>query len=156
MEKTRGTEFTININDNMNVTFGSVDKNNPKTVYIKFSAWANTINFDEDLEYKTVVRKLAKEIKRYIYFNINQDIFKNDMTMVDMDMRESGITDGKSSFMSCEVTLFQINNYLLAGDIISDELIRLCKHICSDIYGNDSYFEFFKHKKQAKKELQKV
>lgn len=155
MEKTRGTELVMDINDNMNVAYGSVDKNNPKTIYIKFSAWANTIDFDEDLEYKTVIRKLSKEIKRHIYFNLNKDLFNQDMTMVDMDMRESGITDNKSSFMSCEVTLYQVNNFLLDEDVIINELQFLCEHICEEIYCKDLYFEFFKHKRQAKKEITK-
>lgn len=154
MEKTRGTELTVNISDNVNVVFGSVDKNNPKTVYIKFAAWANTIDFDEDIQYKTVIRKIAKDIKRYLYFNIDKEIFKKDMTMVDMDMRESGITSEKSSFMSCEFTLYQVNNYLLAGDLLSDEMVRLSKHICDEILYNDLYFKFYKDKKVAKKKLE--
>jgi hypothetical protein len=153
MEKTRGTEIEVNINDNVNITFGSVDKNNPKTIYIKFSAWANTIDFNDDIEYKTIIRRITKEVKRYIYFNVNKDLFKSDMTMVDMDMRESGITNNKSSFMSCEVTLYQINNYLIVGDIINDELTKLSKGICQDIFESDIHFKFFKHKKQAKREL---
>ena len=38
-----------------------------------------------------------------------------------MDMRESGITNKKSSFMSCEITLYQFNNYLLTTDILKNE-----------------------------------
>jgi len=153
MEKIRGTEFTIDINNNINVMFGSVDKNNPKTVYIKFSGWGNTIDFDEDLEYKTIIRKITKEIKRYIYFNIKPNLFNREMTMVDMDMRESGISSEKSSFMSCEITLFQMNNFLLDSDILKDEMIRLIKHVCEEILNKDLYFKFYKHKKQAKKKL---
>lgn len=156
MEKTRGTELIMDISENMNVVFGSVDKNNPKTIYIKFSAWANTIDFDEDIEYKTIIRRLAKEIKRYIYFNLDEELFKKDMTMVDMDMRESGITNNKSSFMSCEVTLYQINNFLLDEERITAELSKLCQHVCDKIYDEDLYFKFFKQKKQAKKKLQKA
>jgi hypothetical protein len=156
MKKTRGTEITMNISDIINVVVGSVDKNNPKSIYIKFSAWANTINFDENTEYKTIIRKLTKEIKRYLYFNIDRTLFNENITMVDMDMRESGITNKKSSFMSCEVTLYQINNYLLVSDAIKDEVVKLSKHICKEIYNNDSHFKFFKDKKQAKIKLQKA
>jgi len=153
MKKTRGTEKTIDINDNINVVIGSVDKNNPKSIYLKFSAWANTIDYDENLEYKSVISKLNKEIKRYIYLNLDKNLFKENRTMVDMDMRESGIGDNKCSFMSFEVTLYQTNSYLLDTNVINNELIKLSRYICDNILEKYSYFNFFKDKKYAKIEL---
>ena len=156
MEKTRGTEFTVDIDDNINVVFGSVDKNNPKAVFIKLSAWSNTIDFDDNIEYKRVIKKITKEIKRHLYFTIDQSLFKKDMTMVDMDMRESGITIDKSSFMSCEITLYQMKHHLLHGDTLRDEMVRLIKHVCEEIFNKDLYFKFYKDKKQARKKLEEA
>jgi|TARA_R110000796_G_scaffold742_1_gene2755 hypothetical protein len=156
MEKIRGTEYTIDINNNINIVFGSVDKNNPRAVFIKLSGWANTINFDDYVEYGSVIKKITKKIKRDLYFNIDQDLFKKDMSMVDMDMRESGIGSNKPSFMSCEITLYQVKDYLLDDYTLVDEMTRLIKNICEEILNKDIYFKFHKDKKQAKKKLEEA
>jgi hypothetical protein len=156
MEKIRGTEFTINVSDNINIVFGSVDKNNPKAVFIKLSGWANTVSPDDYIEYGRVIKKITKKIKRDLYFNIDQDLFKKDMTMVGMDMRESGIATNKPSFMSCEITLYQVRNYLLDDYVLVDEMVRLIKNICVEILNKDTYFKFYKDKKEAKKKLEKA
>jgi hypothetical protein len=78
------------------------------------------------------------------------------MTMIDLDMRESGIIDNKSSFMSCEITLFQSNNYLLDSNEVSDELNRVIKIIIDKVFEDNEYFKFFKKKKIAKESLKKT
>lgn len=153
MKNSRGTELEIDVNPNINVVFGSVDKNNPKTIYIKFSAWANPIDYRDKNDYKTIIRKIVKRIKTYLYANIDSEILKRDMTMVDMDMRDSGIASGKSSFMSCEVTLYQKNNFYITSDILNNEMQKLSYHISNNIFNDDEHFEFYQHKKEAKQEL---
>ena len=155
MGKNRGTEIKIEVNDNLNIVFGTIDKHDPKTVYIKISGWANPIEYDETIEYGSLIRKIDKRIKKYLFSNINPDIL-NPIALVDMDMRESGIAKNKSSFMSCEITLYQKNLYLLSTDILNDELVKLSKYICDEIINRDIYFKFFKKKTKAKKVLSKA
>ncbi len=152
MKYNRGTELEIDINNNLNVVFGTIDKYNPKTVYVRISGWANPIDYDDEIQYSSIIKKLDKSIKTYLYKNVNSDIL-NNMSMVDMDMRESGITRNKSSFMSCEITLFQKNLYLITNDVLNDELVKLTRHICNEIINRDIYFKFFKKKTKAKEVL---
>jgi hypothetical protein len=152
MKYNRGTELEIDVNDNLNVVFGTIDKHTPKTIYIRISGWGNPIDYDDEIDYSSIIRKYDKRIKTYLYKNSNLDIL-NNVSMVDMDMRESGITQNKSSFMSCEITLFQKNLQLLTDDTLNNELIKLSKHICDEIINRDIYFKFFKKKANAKEVL---
>ena len=134
------------------MVFGTIDKHTAKTIYIRISGWGNPIDYDDENDYNSIIRKYDKRIKTYLYKNSNLDIL-NNMSMVDMDMRESGITQNKSSFMSCEITLFQKNLHLLTDDILKNELIKLSKHICDEIINRDIHFKFFKKKTEAKEVL---
>lgn len=155
MKKSRGTEKEIEINDKVNICFGSVDKNDPKSVYIKFSSWCNTIDYNDDNDYKRIIKNITKRIKNYIYEHVDKDIFYNTMVIVDMDMRESGISSNKPSFMSCEITLYQKNNYKLIEDELVNEMNRLSESICDKIFNKDKFFEFHKHKRGAISEVKK-
>ena len=152
MKYNRGTELEIDINNNLNVVFGTIDKYTPKTVYIRISGWGNPIDYDDEIDYSSIIKKFDKRIKSYLYKNANLSIL-NNMSMVDMDMRESGISKNKSSFMSCEITLFQQRLYLITDEVLNDELVKLTKHICDEIINRDIYFKFFKKKANAKEVL---
>jgi len=152
MKYNRGTELEIAVNDNLNVVFGTIDKYTPKTVYVRISGWGNPIDYDDEIDYSSIIKKFDKRIKSYLYKNVNLSILK-DISMVDMDMRESGISKNKSSFMSCEITLFQQRLHLITDEVLNDELVRLSEHICNEIINRDIYFKFFKKKANAKKVL---
>lgn len=152
MRYNRGTELNLSNYKNLNVAVGTIDKHNPRTLYIRISGWGNPINFDENLDYRSVIRKLDKKI-RTILFNDLTNNFKKGMSMVDLDMRDSGIADNKSSFMSCEITLFQSNNYLIDSEEITEEINDIIKRVLDEVFRTNSYFQFFKKKKSAKQSL---
>lgn len=155
MKYNRGTEMTLNKFKSLSVVVGSIDKHNPKTLYIRISGWGNPINYYEDNDYKSIIRKFDKQIRSNLFRELNLD-FNKTMSMVDLDMRDSGIINNKSSFMSCEITLFQINNYLLESEEISKEVNRIVKVIIDDVFENNKYFKFFKKKRAAKELLIKT
>ena len=133
----------------LNVVVGSIDKYNPKTIYVRISGWGNPINYSENNDYKSIIRTFDKQIRRTLYRELNSD-FNRAMTMVDLDMRDSGIIDSKSSFMSCEISLFQTNNYLLDSDELSKSVNHIVKLVLDDVFEYNKYFKFFKKKKNAK------
>lgn len=152
MKYNRGTELNLKQYKNLNVVVGTIDKYNPRTLYIRITGWGNPIDYDDNLDYKSVIRKFDKKI-RMILFNELGDIFNKSMCMVDLDMRESGINDNKSSFMSCEITLFQVNNYLIDSDEITEEINNIVNRVLDDVFRTNDYFQFFKKKKSAKESL---
>jgi len=155
MEYSRGTEFKINKYSNYNVAFGAMNKNKPKSLYIKISAWANPESNSNE-NYRHVIKKITKRVKTHLYNNTNANKFDINKTMIDLDMRESGINYGKSSFMSCEITLYQHNHHLLKSNIMMDELSHITNDIIKNVFIKDEYFKFYKKKNEAKLKLKKL
>jgi len=155
MEYSRGTELKINNFNNYNVAYGAMNKNKPKSLYVKISAWSNPISKNNE-NYRRIIRMITKRVKTYLYNNTNQNKFDINKTMIDLDMRESGIAYGKSSFMSCEITLFQHNHHLLRSNVMMKELNEITNNIIKDVFIKDEHFKFYKKKNEAKVKLKKL
>ena len=149
----RGTEITINNYPNLNVVFGTMDKNNPKSIYIRISGWGNPLDYDENYDYKSIIRRINKRIKTLLYNKVNINNFDNNRIIIDLDMRDSGILEDKSSFMSCEITVSQHNHYLINSDRMLSELNNIASMIIYNVFTNNEYFKFYKKKKDAKSNL---
>lgn len=132
-----------------NVVFGSVNNKNPKAVYINISAWAQP-KFDEELSYSRVIRNINKNIKQSVYdlFNLSENVFfQKDRTIVDLDIRESGIRFGKRSFMNCEITLFTNIEIPVNNDVMKEMLTDVSQHVIHKNFENSDIFNFYKRKK---------
>ena len=105
----RGKELKLDINPNYKIKIGTVDNKNPKSIYINLSAWGELKKNEDEINYDKVINSLRKRIKNNINKNINIGDFHQDKYIVELDMRSSGISDKKRSYMSCEITLYQKN-----------------------------------------------
>ena len=106
----RGKEITLDVSSNYKVKLGTVDNKNSKSIYISLSAWGELLPTNDIINYDGVISKLRKQIKHNINSTINTEDFHKNKYIVDLDMRSSGISNQKRSFMSCEITLYQKNN----------------------------------------------
>ena len=70
-----------------------------------------------------------------------------DRTIVDFDMRESGIVYGKRSYMNCEITFYQKNAFKLQEKAVQDSLDEILQTIMEEVLDVSIYFEFHKGKK---------
>jgi len=152
MAHSRGTELKVKNFKNYNVVFGAMNKNKPKSIYIKINAWGNP-KLENEINYRSIVRKINKNVRALIYNNLNDHKFDINKTMVDLDMRDSGISYGKSSYMSCEITLYQYNHHLLKSETIQDELNIIVDKIIKESFNKNEYFSFYKKKSEAKIKL---
>lgn len=146
-EKGRGKEFKLELFDNFNVLIGTVDNKNTVAVYIKLSAWAEPTIGDEEINYTSVIRKLDKAVRSHTFKNLNIDNFHNELTIVDLDLRESGIIFTKKSFISCELTLFQKGNYQINSEFMTEELTKISKDLIDNVFDKNEYFKFHQKKK---------
>ena len=143
----RGKEIKLDIDKNYKVKVGTVDNKNPKSIYINLSAWGELKEFNEELNYDKVISLLRKNIKNNINKNISIDDFHKDKYIVDLDMRSSGISSHKRSFMCCEVTLFQKNNIPINQYYIIKRITSIANNIINDCLEKQSHFKFYKTKK---------
>ena len=134
---------------NHNVVFGSVNNKHPKAVYINVSAWAEPLN-EVDGGYTRAIKNIHKKTRQSLYDTFIKDsnsIFVSDRTIVDLDIRESGIRLGKRSFMNCEITLFVNVEIPINSDYMTDILTQISETIIYNVFDKDKTFKFHKKKK---------
>lgn len=142
----RGKENKIDIHKNYNISYGTVDTKNPKTIYINLTTWGLP-KLEGEVSYDRVISQINKNIKQKLFNKINKSNFLRDRILVDLDMRESGITFGKRSFMSCEVTLYQINNLGIDTEELLKEVTDVSNIIIGDVLETNDFLAFNRTKK---------
>ena len=143
-----GKEIKTNKFKNYNVVFGSVNNKNPKAIYINISSWAEPLE-EENVNYNQVIRNLNKKIRQTLFniFDNEQDSsFDGNRTIVDLDIRESGIRYGKRSFLSCEITLFLHTEISVTSDYMKDKLESITDNLLKTNFENNKTFNFNKKK----------
>lgn len=141
----RGKEIKIETIDNLNVVFGTVDNKNPKSVYINISGWAEPSE-DGEINYGKIIRDTHKQLKQELFKHGNPMFFDLDKTIIDFDMRESGIYYGKRSYMNCEVNLYQKNEFDLSSIELYNALIGILNIVTIENLNRHNYFKFHKIK----------
>jgi len=130
------------------IVYGTVDSINFKSLYLNLQTWVEPIKEPEN--WTRIVLNLSRAIKHSVYETIDRDLF-DDSFIVDLDLRSSGLTLGKKSFMNLEINFFLNNEEL---DFKSKELKENLKNIVTRIYdenfNDNDYFNFYltKSKKQ--------
>jgi hypothetical protein len=142
----KGKSVKLNLYNPIKSVYGTVDSKNLKSVYINIQSWVTPK--EEYDNWNRVVSNLSREIKHSVYKSINTDLFQNK-SIVDLDLRTSGISHGKKSFFNLEINLYTTNEL----DFKSIEIKDSVKNIVQSIYDNNittnKYFEFSTTKKEV-------
>lgn len=142
----RGKEIKLDLSPNYKISCGTVNNKNAKAIFINITAWGEP-TIDEELNYNRIISSLGKCIKQSIYNEVvdnHSSSFNVNRTIVDMDMRESGIKYGKSSFMNCEITLFQEDD---VKPVTDEDLLKTISILISKGIECIDDFEYFKFNK---------
>ena len=137
----KGKTSQIDGFDNAKITYGTVDSVNLKSIYLNIQTWVEPITEVED--WNRIVLNLSRNIKHSIYEVMNEDVFTKTF-IVDLDLRSSGLSILKKSFMNLE-----INFYLNDSEIdFKDEKIRktlskITYEIFKENFKNNKYFNFY-------------
>lgn len=145
----KGKELKISHFKNYNIVFGSVNNKCPKAMYINISAWAEPKS-SEDLNYNRVIRDIDKQVRQTIYNELSRNVttpFLKDRTIVDLDIRESGVRYGKRSFTNLEITLFQKYEIPVNSESLWPFIDEIVQTIVKNIFEKQKYFRFHKRKK---------
>ena len=140
-----GKTIPIKVHPEFKEHIGTVDSKNLKSIYVQFSTWAQPIK-----EYNCwgcVVKSFRKLLKTGMARLIDDNNFKTNM-IVDLDLRSSGISIGKKSFMKCEITFFTKSKLNLKNrQTITSIEEKTRKLITEELKGNE-YFSFYSTKKE--------
>lgn len=145
----KGKELKVEQYKNYNIVYGSVNNKNPKALYINISAWAEPKN-EGEIRYNRIIRDFDKKIRQSIFNILSEDIatlFVNDRTIVDFDIRESGVKFGKRSFVNCEITLYMKYEVPINSEYLKPMIDDLINLIIKHNFENSKDFKFYKKKK---------
>lgn len=141
----KGKSVKLNLFNPIKSTYGTVDSKNLKSVYINIQSWVTPK--DDYENWNRVVSNLGREIKHSVFESINTKLFQ-EKSIVDLDLRTSGISQGKKSFFNLEINLYT----LCEMDFKCNEIKDSVKTIVRSIYRNNilqnKYFEFSNSKKE--------
>ena len=104
----KGKSVKLNLFSPIKSVYGTVDSKNLKSLYINIQSWVSP-KFDHD-NWNRVVCNLNREIKHSVFNSIDNNLFKEN-SIVDLDLRTSGISHGKKSFFNLEVNLYTTKEF---------------------------------------------
>jgi hypothetical protein len=142
-----GKEINLDLLENYKTKIGTVNNKESKSLYLNFTAWGEILEDNKEQNYNTFLSGVRKKIKQNLNDNIDRNIFYNDRYIVDLDMRTSGFSPTKRSFMACEITLFQKKNLPINQSIIIEHSKNIIYDVINNIFEGNNVFKFHKAKK---------
>lgn len=140
----KGKSVKLNLFNPIKSIYGTVDSKELKSVYINIQSWVSP-KLEHD-NWHRVVCNLNREIKHTVFNSLDEQIFK-DKSIVDLDLRTSGISYGKKSFFNLEVNLFINCSTDFKDKNLKDSVKSIVHSIYTNNINNNNYFEFSLTKK---------
>ena len=118
----KGKTSKINNFESLKVNYGTVDSKNLKSIYINIQSWVNPKIISDN--WNRIVCNLSREIKHTVYNQIDRDLYE-EKTIVDLDLRTSGIVFGKKSFLNLEINLYTLSELDFKSTKVRDSIKKL-------------------------------
>ena len=134
---------------NAKIVYGTVDSFKLRSLYLNIQTWVEPIKDSEN--WTRVVQNLSRAIKHVVLDSLDKTIF-DDKFIVDLDLRSSGLTLGKKSFLNLEINLYLKDE---GTDFKSNNLRDTLKKLSKDVFQNgfleSKYFTFYLTKREKEK-----
>jgi hypothetical protein len=135
---------------NLKTSYGTVDSKNLKSIYINVQSWVEPKKSIDG--WVREVSYLNRLIKQLLLEITDKFIFHNKF-IVDLDLRTSGITLGKRSFMNLEITLYTKTELDFKSIKLKNEIKKIISCVEKDIFEQSELFDFYLTKNDKQKNL---
>ena len=131
------------------VIYGTVDSFNLRSLYLNIQTWVEPIKDSEN--WSRVVQNLSRAIKHVVLDSLDKTIF-DDKFIVDLDLRSSGLTLGKKSFLNLEINLYLKEEGIdFKSNSLRDSLKKLSRDVFQNGFLESRYFTYYLSKKDKVK-----
>ena len=131
------------------VIYGTVDSFNFRSLYLNIQTWVEPIKDSEN--WNRVVQNLSRTIKHVVLESLDKTIF-DDKFIVDLDLRSSGLTLGKKSFLNLEINLYLKDEGMdFKSNTLRDTLKKMAKDVFQNGFLENKYFTFYLSKRDKVK-----
>jgi hypothetical protein len=136
----------IPASDNFKVTFGTINRINPKVIYIKINAWCK---FNGDLnEYIFSMNSLAFKSKQIVKNKINNTNVFDSKFFYSTELKKI-LLDTSKPFHACfEITLRQNDAILNDISLLTKDIENIVNELL-EFLDKNNLFEFSKNKKMV-------
>jgi hypothetical protein len=135
-----GKEKALFKNDSFRVKYGTIDASKLNALYINVESWVQPneiINFDNK------IRTIRKDIISKLKENLDKTFFHENF-IVDLDLRSSGLSLNKKSFMFIEVTVYPKKFIKFNSEALTNQVTILALQTTDTVQKNN--FKFFSKK----------
>jgi hypothetical protein len=140
----KGKSVKLNLSNSFKSVYGTVDSKNLKSIYINIQAWVSP---KEELEnWNRIVCNFSRELKHTVFDSIDTTVF-TPKSIVDLDLRTSGIFFGKKSFLNLEINLFTEKEFDFKSNELKNSIKKIIKNIGDSNITQNKYFDFTLTKK---------
>ena len=126
------------------MVYGTVDSLELKSLYLNIQTWVEPKTEEEN--WNRVVLNMSRSIKHSVLETLDKKLFKDNF-IVDVDLRSSGISLGKKSFMNVEINLFLNEPVDFKSKIVKSSLKSIVKGFQTNIISKNNFFKFYLTKK---------
>ncbi len=142
----KGKSVKLNLYGPIKSVYGTVDSKNLKSIFINIQSWISPKL--EEGNWNRIVTSLCREIKYSVSDSIDLDFFKEN-TIVDLDLRTSGISHGKKSFFNLEINVYLNENHDFKSKEIKDSIKKIIKTVYKNNIIQNNFFDFYSAKKES-------
>jgi hypothetical protein len=140
-----GKKVKLKLFNELKIFYGTIDHIELKSIYINIQSWIKPKN--ENDNWKKIICTQSREIKHTILDANDLNLFHKS-TIVDLDVRYSGINLDKKSFMNLEITLFAKNGVSFKSPELKEFVKKMIRHIYAKNLSKNKYFDFYLTKKE--------
>jgi hypothetical protein len=140
----KGKSVKINLSNHFKSIYGTVDSKNLKSIYINIQSWVNPKIDSEN--WNRIVCNFSRDIKHTVFNSIDTSVFTKQ-SIVDLDLRTSGINYGKKSFLNLEINLFTEKEFDFKSNEIKNSIKKIINNIQDYNILSNKYFNFTLTKK---------
>jgi hypothetical protein len=132
------------------VIYGTVDSINFRSLYLNIQTWVEPIKDSEN--WNRVVLNLSRQIKHIVHDSLDRILF-DDKFIVDLDLRSSGLSVGKKSFLNLEINIYLKDTETDFKSLrLRDSLKKIAKNVFQQGFSENEYFKFYLSKKGKRTE----
>jgi hypothetical protein len=146
----KGKSCVVKGYKNFKTSYGTVDSKNLKSIYINIQSWVEPKKFLEN--WNREVSYLNRLIKQLL-LDITDKFMFHSKFIVDLDLRTSGISLGKRSFMNLEITLYTKTEIDFKSIKLKNEIKKIVSYIEKEIFDLSELFDFHLTKNDKEKNL---
>jgi hypothetical protein len=139
-----GKEKKLFIDDKFRVKYGTIDAIKLNAVYLNIESWVQPRDIEN---YDSYIRLMRRDIMLKIRDNIDKITF-NENFIVDLDLRASGMSTDKKSFMFIELTVYPKEKIKFNSDLMFKKMQELSNLIIESLEKNK--LNYFSKKSNAK------